>query len=274
MSLPSSKTPLDPGALFSPTRLLLVVEGVWDIHCLKHFSHLLRSHDAHLPDLGPLEDSGQVLFLPVGGENLGAWTARLAPLQRYEFHLFDREVSPVTEQRRRAIDVIARRPRCLATLTQKRALENYLHSDAIQEACGLTVAVDDASDIPERLARALRIAHGSTSWDTLSSRGRRRRRFRAKRWLLTALGWMTRARLMERDPHGEVIGWLTAMPDLLGEGTQPAPRAIEELPPDRNGSTHRFRHPHGFLDSLRARAPTGARVLSLVEAPSFAHSGK
>ena len=212
MSLPSSKTPHAPGALFSPTRLLLVVEGVWDIHCLKHFSHLLRSHDAHLPDLGPLEDSGQVLFLPVGGENLGAWTARLAPLQRCEFHLFDREVSPVTEQRRRAIEVIARRPRCLATLTNKRALENYLHSDAIREACGLTV--------PERLARALRIAHGSSSWDsqpTTSPCGSRSAR-RAHVIHPRAVSSQRLARKRRRRRP------------RLDNGAEPASRAIEEAP--------------------------------------------
>jgi len=55
----SGSSPAAPGL-----PLLVVVEGVHDIHFLKAISTMLHRADAELPDLGQLETERLVLFLP------------------------------------------------------------------------------------------------------------------------------------------------------------------------------------------------------------------
>jgi hypothetical protein len=105
--------------------LLIVVEGVYDIHFLKAISALLSCHDGELPDLSQLEHQNQVLFFPTGGSNFKDWAQRLACLNKREFHIYDGESEPETSQRRQIVELINTRPGCAAVLSRKRALENY-----------------------------------------------------------------------------------------------------------------------------------------------------
>ncbi len=98
--------------------ILLVVEGVNDIELLRRISRLLHSDDASLPALAEMEQRGELVFVPFGGGNVKAWTRRLAPLAMPEFHLYDRESPPETDQRQEAADAVNRRPRCRAALTR------------------------------------------------------------------------------------------------------------------------------------------------------------
>jgi hypothetical protein len=60
-------------------------------------------------------------------------------------------------------------------------------------------------------------------WNELSSRARRRLRYKAKKWLnRQAVDQMTPALLAERDPHREVLGWLTTIADLAGASSAPS----------------------------------------------------
>jgi hypothetical protein len=197
---------------------LLVVEGVSDIRFLTRLSRLVHAHDAGLPVLHSLEDKGQLLFVPIGGGDLEEWMYRLAPLGQKEFHLYDREVPPETDYRRSVAERINGRPLCRAVLTQRRALENYLHPEAIWEASRLHVSVDAHSDVPTVVAQAHLSATGGGDWESLPRRGRQRQRYRAKQWLTTtAVERMSIERLAEQDPQGEVIGWFHVMAQLLAE---------------------------------------------------------
>ena len=102
-------------------------------------------------------------------------------------------------------------PSCSANLTSKRSLENYLHSRAILEACGLNVGHDDESDVPGLLARkSLGI---DSRWENLPHRTRSRMRHRFKKRLnTTAVERMTPAHagLEQRG-----------IPSALGPGSPP-----------------------------------------------------
>jgi putative ATP-dependent endonuclease of the OLD family len=81
--------------------------------------------------------------MPIGGGDPLSWAARMAALGLPEFHLLDREVPPATERRQQAVEIVNKRINCLAYLTQKRALENYLHPFAVQDVSSLDLTFDD-----------------------------------------------------------------------------------------------------------------------------------
>jgi hypothetical protein len=59
--------------------------------------------------------------------------------------------------------------------------------------------------------------HPADRWGELSTRARRRLRNRAKSWLNTlAVDRMSVARFAERDPVGEIRGWLRIIAELAG----------------------------------------------------------
>jgi hypothetical protein len=204
-----------PKATYQP--VLLVVEGAHDIEFLRRLSRILHAADSDLPDLACEELGGNVLFVPAGGGNVGSWTLRLSALGFREFHLYDREMSPETELRRQLVDTINTRPLSQARLTHKRGLENYLHAAAICEAGGVTVELTDDDSTADLAARAVFAAKpADISWQQLTVRTRKRLRDRAKRWLNTrAVERMTMLRLNQRDPDGEVVGWLQTIAALL-----------------------------------------------------------
>jgi hypothetical protein len=108
------------------------------------------------------------------------------------------------------------RPRCCAAVTTKRSVENYLHPRAIFEASGFSVEISDEDDVPELIARKANERHEPrVAWDDLSSRARKRLRYKAKRWLnQRAAEKMTVERLAERDGRGEVRAWLATIAAL------------------------------------------------------------
>src|ERR1700730_3213154 len=113
------------------------------------------------------------------------WTDRLSGLGIPEFFLLDREISPLTEERLQAAEVVNSRAGCRAVLTKKRAAENYLHPEALRESRGLELAFGDEDDVPLLVARSLLEGMGGPDWSALPSRSRRRLKDRAKRWLNT-----------------------------------------------------------------------------------------
>ncbi len=205
-----------PSSISVSPKLLAVVEGVHDITFLKHISAILHGHDPKLPNLAAMESRGELIFLPAGGGDLWLWVDRLAPLQRPEFHLYDRELPPETELRRRAAAMVNMRPGCEARLTSKRSLENYLHPKAIRDVSGIELNFSDDCNVADLVAeRRYTRQDAEPPWDALEPRIRKRRRNRVKKWLHTkAVGRMTPTLLAERDPEGEVISWLTTIAKL------------------------------------------------------------
>jgi hypothetical protein len=130
--------------------------------------------------------------------------------------LYDREVPPLTLARQHLVQAINRRPGCAAVLTGKRALENYRHREANWESPGVTVDVDDESDIPERVARQIYEPNGGPPWDQRPRRSRQRLRDRAKHWLNTAgVERMTPERLAQRDPQDDFVRVLPIIARLV-----------------------------------------------------------
>jgi putative ATP-dependent endonuclease of the OLD family len=177
---------------------------------------VLHGQDEHLPDLGSLEANGRLLFIPAGGD-LHAWADRLAALPQRQFFLFDRETVPTSDDRATLVRSLNQQPGRVAFLTSKRATGNYLHAAAVLEATGMVVEFDDHTDLPELLAQKVVALTGMPAWERLSRGGRNRMRNRVKKVLNTAADLMTTARLAERDPRGDVAGWMRAIADLLSK---------------------------------------------------------
>ena len=199
--------------------LVIVVEGRHDATFLLRLATLWRERDPRLPDLERLAASGEITLLPIGGggaADILRWNRVLAGFGRRRFHLHDREAPPETAQRAAAIARLNDEPNCVAQLSAKRALENYLHPAAILAAGGPLVRFGDDEDVATLVARArLAAIAPQVAWDALDYRRRRRLATRAKRWLFgTALAHLTCALAAERDPAREVVGWLRAIDEL------------------------------------------------------------
>jgi len=195
--------------------VLVVVEGEHDAQFLRRISRTLHQHRPQLPDLAQFETAGQVVFVPTGGD-LRSWAQRLAALPHPQFFLCDRETPPVTAQRQPLVEALNQRPACAARLTTKRACENYLHPEAILEACSVAIEINDDDDVAALLARKVLELTRGPDWEALPRRGRTQLRNRIKRTLNTAaVERMTPALLSERDPASEVPGWLEAIACLL-----------------------------------------------------------
>jgi putative ATP-dependent endonuclease of OLD family len=195
--------------------LLLVTEGITDIEFLKAIAGMLRAQDPSIPDLAALEAGGQLVFVPIGGGQIAAWSNRLSSLANPRFQLHDRETGEEAIRREAAAHAV-RSPDCIVYLTRKRALENYLHPEAIEAAGGPSVRVTDFCDVASAVAAAQFAASAEqAAWDLLSPRARKRFACRAKRWLTTqAVACMMPQLLDERDPDGEVRMWLSQIARL------------------------------------------------------------
>lgn len=148
----------------------------------------------------------------------GRGVFRLAPLGLPEVHVYDREAPPATEQRQVAVDAVNQRPGCRAYLTGLPTMESYLHPAAIRKASGVQVTLARHDDAVEVVASTkYQLHHGCLEWPQLPARTRKRLRDKAKHWLNTAaVSHMTPELLAERDPHGDVRQWLTAIAELGG----------------------------------------------------------
>ena len=164
----------------SRAELIFAVEGENDARFLRRISAILHRDDSKIPDLGTLERTGVLIFVPVGGSNFRDWANRMQRLGMREFHLLDRETPPLTAEREQVVGQINRRPGCLARLTQKRALENYLSSAAIREVRGVDVEITDSMDVADAVAKQVFERMALAKWSEIPSRARRRLRNQAK----------------------------------------------------------------------------------------------
>lgn len=190
--------------------MLIVVEGTNDVEFLVRLSRQLSISDPSILNLQPLIDTGRIVFVPFGGGNLAAWTDRFAPLACPELHLYDREVPPETERREQAVTHVVSRPGCRAFLTSKRALENYLHPQAIAVAGGGEITFGDDDCVTSVVARAW--FEPGRIWRELPGGVRSRFSQHAKRWLNTvAVEQMTVELLRQSDPSGDILEWFNAI---------------------------------------------------------------
>jgi hypothetical protein len=193
--------------------VIVVVEGQFDIEFLRRISHTLNAVDSTIPDLATAEADGNVILVPFGGGGHSEWISRFESLRLPEFHLFDREISPETENRLTTAVEINARPRCHAVVMRRRSLENYLHPDAVVDTFDVSVEFTPQCPVVQRLATELhRSGSFAVPWQELSRKGQHRLFNRLKRRLNTAAAdHMTVARIQQADPAGEIHSWLATI---------------------------------------------------------------
>lgn len=207
-------------------KLFVGVEGKHDIVFLKSISKALRSSGVDVLDLEKMELDGEILFFPLGGSSLALWISRLEPLCRPEFHLFDCDNQPPAIARYQVeADAINQRDKCMAVITGKKEMENYLHFEAINEAYAqqsgialcLTTSFGDFDDVPAKIAELVHNASDSPkTWTQLKSETRDKKISKAKKTLNHfAVPLMTRERLDQIDPEAHVLGWFEQMKQLV-----------------------------------------------------------
>ena len=205
-------------------KVFVGVEGPHDITFLKGISRILNAAGEDVLDLEQLELDGELIFVPLGGSNLALWASRLAPFNRPEFHMCDRDNQPPADPKYAAhIAAINARIGCQAVATQKRELESYLHHDAICEAYAqnqITITFPgpfaDFDDVPSMVAQAVHGANGGDPWGSLDDEKRRKKESKAKRLLNSgAVSQMTVARLAQTDPDNEIRGWLATITQMI-----------------------------------------------------------
>ncbi len=205
-------------------KIFIGVEGVHDISFLKGMSQVLINAGEKVPDLEKLELDGELIFVPLGGSNLAVWASRLAPINRPEFHICDRDNAP-PDQPKYTVHMAAVNDRtsCRAIATDKRELENYLHVGAIFDAYAaqnITVTLagpfNDFDDVPTLVAEAVHVASGAGGWGEVSDRNKKKKEGRAKHALNNAaVALMTAERLAETDPNDEIRSWFETIAQMM-----------------------------------------------------------
>lgn len=192
----------------SRVKVLICVEGPTDIQALKCLSRALHAADSSLPDLS---QDRRFAFVPLGGSTLQHWVAGhfLSDLGRMEAHIYD---SDVAEYAKFVETVNARLDGSWAVQTQKYEIESYLHVEAIRDALGVEIDVADHLNasghaVPKAVSVALYAANpvGDPKKDSTIKK------------LLAAKAFpsMTFERLAERDPNGEVKGWMARLAGMV-----------------------------------------------------------
>ncbi len=193
-------------------RVLVCVEGPNDVAFLKNIADVLRRDD---PDIVDLRSDPRVVVLPLGGSTLQDWVNHcyLKPLGKPEVHIYDRDEGGPPKYQAACDSVNSRSDGSQAFLTAKREVENYLHEEAIFEAIGIRVAVDDVSDIPCDVAKTRHEARNTgREWVDVGANAKKKCVAYAKRLLNEdAAARMTTSRLDDRAATDEVRSWLVAI---------------------------------------------------------------
>jgi len=191
------------------------VEGRHDISFLRIISAILHNAgEKDIPDLGVEEDSGRLVFVPLGGSSIDLWISRLKGFNRPEFYLMDRDTMPPTDPHYKDFaDEMNQRANCRAWHTGKRELENYIHPRVLRAVYPNYSGTGDCSeDVPLLFAKAVHEASSSSvPWKDIESDPQKlkKKRDRVKKRLNTELvAQMTPALLSEIDPDDDIRGWL------------------------------------------------------------------
>ncbi len=184
----------------SRVQVLVCVEGPTDVLALKALSRALHQADPRVPNLA---SDDRIAFVVLGGGNLEHWVNHhyLRALMKPEVHIYDNDVAKYSD----SVDQVnARQDGSWAVQTIKHEIESYLHPDAIFQAFGINIDVHDHpvdnKATPKLFGEAYstHVGHGAPLGEN-----------KAKAKLAQqAFPCMTPEMLDERDPGGEVRGWL------------------------------------------------------------------
>lgn len=191
----------------SRVQVLVCVEGPTDVLALKALSRALHQDDSTLPNLASDE---RLAFVVLGGGTLEHWVNQhyLSGLNKREVHIYDGDVPEYAESARK---VNERDNGSWAVVTTKHEIESYLHRDAISMAFGFSIEVTDhpvdGRATPKVFGEAF-VVHSGNGKPLKDSNAKRKLAQRA-------FPCMTAKMLDERDPGGEVRGWLRRLGDML-----------------------------------------------------------
>lgn len=180
-------------------RVVVCVEGPHDITFLKGVARLLISASVDVPDLAT---DRRIVIIPLGGSTLQDWVNQhhLRHLGLPEVHLYDRDQSATYKP---SIDKVNQRgDGSIGFLTQKREIENYLHSDSIHQIFGVKVPVTDTSDVVADV-------HAALGW------GKRRLGVVKRRLNSDGIAAATIDQLRDRGGVDEIVGWFSAIKKLV-----------------------------------------------------------
>ena len=184
----------------SRVKVLLCVEGPTDVAAFKCLSNALHVADPSLPNLATEE---RVAFVVLGGSTLKHWVTEhyLKLLRRPEVHIYDSDVAKYAAS---VAEVNQRADGSWAVQTAKHEIESYLHSDAINEAFNVQVAVPDGLDANgNALPRIFALVYSAAqNYDSVMGDDKAKQRLCDK-----AFPRMTAERIRARDPANEVEGW-------------------------------------------------------------------
>lgn len=188
-------------------KLLLCVEGPTDVAAFKALSRALHEEDNTLPNL---ENDERVAFIVLGGGTLKHWVNEnyLRALNRLEVHIYDSDVAEYADS---VNAVNARNDGCWAAQTLKHEIESYLHPDAISEAFDVVIAVTDQPVEGKATPKVFAEAYSRAQRFDGVMKDSRAKAYLAER----AFPLMTAARIHQRDPQGEVVGWMRRIKDML-----------------------------------------------------------
>lgn len=201
-------------------RVFVGVEGPNDIEFLSRISAILARTEADIPDMREAENSGLLVYIPMGGSTLELWTNRLQGLEVPEVHIMDRDFEPPQPAKYQASAdrVNARGAGAIAFTTECREMENLLHCDAIREEFGSAPpAIQPFDDVPAMVAEIVHAASGTPNpWAAIDRDKREKKVSRAKRRLNRgAADRMTAERLTASDPTNQVRTWLRRIGEHL-----------------------------------------------------------
>lgn len=197
---------------------LLFVEGNHDINALVRYSKLLNEHNDSIINLS---NDHNIAYVIAGGSSLKFYIDHkyLSGLGKAELHIYDNDVTEYqgyVQQINNQND-----PRKRAFSTSKRELENYLTSEAIQEAYaqnGTTVTIPsfgDSEDVPRLVAKALYETSSQNNWDDLDDSQKKRRESNVKKFLNTqAVEKMTITGLEQNNGRQELELWFSTLMQL------------------------------------------------------------
>ena len=183
-------------------KLIICVEGPNDIAFISAISKIAHQADNRIVDLNVMQD---IVIIPLGGSVLKDWVNHnyLQKLGTPEFHIYD---SDNTNAHASECDRINRRgDGSSARMTQKREMENYIHSQIVQELFNIQIEIDDTMDVSTEISNIIRAANPEGfSPQTVKKK-------------LNKIGAakMTLELLQSRDPQGEVLGWLRQISEIV-----------------------------------------------------------
>ena len=191
-----------------PLRAVVGMESQEDFRLLFRLAKILHRTDRNLPDLQKHAKAGAVMCIPFGLQARG-FVELFLSFDVPQLYIFSRGTGPMPEERRELIRRIRQDVDCSAVVMRKRAMTNYLHPDAIYEEFHTSVAVNDDTDVPVEVVQPFLKRLKFPAWDQLDPQLRTDMAAAfAIELSVKASRRMTAERLAQRDPAGEVAGWL------------------------------------------------------------------